>query len=139
MQTMFNDHPMLECLANQGYNTFAQSLLIQRKELKLPPYSYMAILRADAPAPEIAENWLSQVRHHMHQWLESNQLDILHLGPIPATIEKRAKRFHHQLHFYTENRKALHKMLYALTYWLDEQPSPHKLRWNIDVDPLELN
>ena len=138
MQTQFADHPILECLSQQGYPTFAQHILEQRKEHRLPPYTFLAILRADAPDVNTPEQWLIYIRQQAAVWLEEHNIVVTHLGPIPAIIEKRAKRFHFQIHFYSDSRKALHQLMHSLTHWIDGQALPKKLRWSVDIDPLDL-
>jgi primosomal protein N' (replication factor Y) len=48
IQTHVPQHPLLNLLVQQGYGPFAEALLNLRKQASLPPYSYMAMLRAQS-------------------------------------------------------------------------------------------
>ena len=48
VQTYNPKHPLFHNLIKHGYNYLAKSLLEERKLSSLPPYSYMALLRAEA-------------------------------------------------------------------------------------------
>ena len=48
IQTEFPDHPLLTRLIHEGYEGFAVSALEERREAGWPPYSRLAMLRAEA-------------------------------------------------------------------------------------------
>jgi len=60
------------------------------------------------------------------------------LGPAPAAMARRADRHHAQLLLESLDRPALHRLLER---WLPEIETLHearRVRWALDVDPLEL-
>ena len=48
IQTHHPDHPLLQTLLTSGYEAFSAQALHERQQAMLPPYSFMAILRAEA-------------------------------------------------------------------------------------------
>ena len=48
IQTHHPQHPLLMQLINQGYHAFANTALAEREIAGLPPYSYMALVRAES-------------------------------------------------------------------------------------------
>ena len=60
------------------------------------------------------------------------------LGPAPAAMARRADRHHAQLLLESGDRGALHRLLTAWVPRIEALPQARKLRWALDVDPLEL-
>jgi primosomal protein N' (replication factor Y) len=49
IQTAYPEHPLLQCLIQEGYEGFAARALEERRAASLPPWSHLALLRADGP------------------------------------------------------------------------------------------
>ena len=60
------------------------------------------------------------------------------LGPVPAAMAKRAGRYHAQLLIESTDRGALHQFLNTWLPELEQLPSARRVRWALDVDPIEL-
>jgi primosomal protein N' (replication factor Y) len=144
IQTHYPEHPVWQTLIHQGYDALATILLKERKAANLPPFTHMALLRAqstqqDAPlhflttAKEFILNTLENIEHTNH----TNQKEGFSLlGPIPATMEKKAGNFHYQLLLQSVDRTILQRMLKKLTIFLATPKTPW-VRWVLDVDPQE--
>jgi len=61
IQTRNPDNPMLQTLVAEGYAAFADVSLTDRKLAELPPYSYVALVRAEAAQDSVALGFLTQV------------------------------------------------------------------------------
>jgi primosomal protein N' (replication factor Y) len=133
IQTHHPDHPLLQTLVNEGYSRFAQLGLEERKATGLPPYTYAALIRAEANQLSHAMGFLSEIVQNVLQQ-EKDTLDLL--GPVPAPIEKRAGRFRAQLLILSGERKQLHQCLHRLTPMMEKA---RKVRWSLDVDPIDLS
>ena len=59
-------------------------------------------------------------------------------GPVPAAMAKRAGRYHAQLLVESDDRSALQSFLDAWVSAVELLPSARRVRWALDVDPLEL-
>jgi len=134
IQTHQPEHPLLLMLIQQGYNTFALHGLKEREETLLPPFSNLAMIRAEAIDTNLAMAVLNDVKKTA-QTLNIPEVDIL--GPSPAPMAKRAGRFRAQLLFASETRQPLHSLLTHLLPWLKQNKLARKVRWSIDIDPQE--
>ena len=138
IQTHFSDHPLLETLVQQGYQAFAERILAERKATALPPYSHIALVRAEATRQEMPLQFLHEVRKTAEQIVTRQRMQHLDLlGPIPAAMEKKAGRFRAQLLFQATNRNRLQRFLGDCVPLLDKLDLARKVRWSIDVDPLD--
>jgi len=133
IQTHHPDHPLLLKLIEHGYGAFAQALLQERESAALPPYSAMALLRAEAVQRDAALAFLEQVRMILHK---ANAANVQIFGPLPAPMEKRAGRFRAQLIVQARERGMLQQLLqHALPYI--EAIKSGRTRWSVDVDPVD--
>ena len=53
-------------------------------------------------------------------------------------MARRAGRYRAQLLLQASDRRTLHTALRDLRPMLEQEPSARKVRWSIDVDPIEL-
>ena len=132
IQTHYPDHPLLRTLVDTGYQAFARKVLEERVQAGLPPYSYQVLLRSEDYRKETSDAFLNEARSIL-----GNTAGIEVYGPYPAPLEQKAGRLRYQLLLQSRNRNLL---LNALTPWirdLESLPSSKKVRWSVDVDPLE--
>ena len=135
IQTHHPEHPLLQTLITQGYSACAELLLKERAATKWPPYSYLAILRADSTDKEAPMEFLVQVASLANAFADHGcQL----LGPIPSPMERRAGRYRAQLLVQADQRQTLQKFLGPWLAQLEAMKTNRKVRWSIDVDPMEL-
>ena len=135
LQTRQPAHPLLTVLLKQGYNSFAQSALIERQQAMLPPYSSQALLRVYATNPIDPQNLLKKVCEVI-QNIETH--NTLVLGPVSAPMAKRAGNYHFQLLLQNNHRKNLQLLLDQLIPELYRLKEAKKARWSLDVDPVDL-
>ncbi len=149
IQTEFPDHPLLENLLAEGYEGFARTALAERAQAAWPPFSRLAAVRDSATTPDAALAFLTDARVAADRAGRPGRSGGLSghaagrprvrlLGPVPAAMAKRAGRYHAQLLIESADRTALHAFLDA---WLPEVellPSARRVRWALDVDPIEL-
>ncbi|MYM63584.1 primosomal protein N' [Pseudomaricurvus sp. HS19] len=136
IQTHLADHPLLQTLLHQGYSTYADILLQERQTASLPPFRYMALLRAESSRPENAHGALLQARQWLEQRPDSRELQCL--GPLPAPMEKRNDRYRYQLQLQSPNRAHLHLALQQLIPQMDQSALAKRVRWSVDVDPQDM-
>ena len=133
IQTEFPDHPLLAHLLAEGYEGFARTALAERAEACWPPFSRLAAVRDSATSAPEALQFLSEARQ-----IAGRPARVKLLGPVPAAMAKRAGRYHAQLLLESPERAALHSFLDAWLPRLEQLPSARRVRWALDVDPLEL-
>ena len=135
MQTRQPDHPLLTTLITEGYNSFAKTVLNERKAASLPPYSYQALLRVQALEPE-APKLFFQALKELLQKIKSGH--TLVLGPVAAPMAKRAGQSRYQMLFQNTRRDELQAFLKTLMPALTQLKQAKKIRWSLDVDPVDL-
>ena len=135
IQTRHPDHPLLHTLIRDGYDSFARAALGERREAELPPYSYQALLRSEAPKAEAARAFLEDAVSLARQQGENG---VEFWGPVPAPMERRAGRYRAHLLIQASERAVLQKLLSAWVPGLQGIKSSRQVRWSIDVDPQEV-
>jgi primosomal protein N' (replication factor Y) (superfamily II helicase) len=136
IQTQFPEHPLLQRLIAEGYESFAASALEERREAGWPPYSRLALLRAEAKDRVGLDSFLQAASL---AGVALNESAVKILGPATALIARRADHFRAHLLIETAARSSLQRFL---SHWLprvDALAGPAGLRWSIDVDPLEVD
>ncbi|MBI3561962.1 MAG: primosomal protein N' [Gammaproteobacteria bacterium] len=135
IQTHHPDHPLLHTLITQGYNAFAQATLQEREQTELPPFSHMAILRAESTRASAALDFLRQVADRLATLAPAT---LHHYGPFPAPMEKRAGRVRAQLVLISKTRGSLQTTLRQLLTVIETDLASRSVRWSIDVDPIDM-
>ncbi len=132
LQTHHPEHPLLRQLLAQGYAAAAATLLDERRSVQLPPYGYQVLLRADAHQREFVDAFLGEASRA----LADAPLQIA--GPMPAPMPLRAGRHRGQLLIEADSRSKLHTALRPWYRTLSTLPSARRVRWSLDVDPIDL-
>jgi primosomal protein N' (replication factor Y) (superfamily II helicase) len=116
-----------------GYPAVAALELAQREAAGFPPYAHLALLRAEALKVEDVNAFLREAHQacqHQHQ------IDLS--SPMPAPMPRRAGKIRGQLLLSAVQRPALQKVLQAWVEKLYALKSARKVRWSLDVDPVDL-
>lgn len=135
IQTRFPEHPLLQILVRQGYAAFAKMALVERQEAGLPPFTHQALIRSHAGNPEDPERFLMDVAQQIQAAAESN---LAVWGPVPAPMQRRAGKYHAHLLLQSPQRPVLQACLSTLIPCLNKLKSASKVRWSVDVDPMDL-
>jgi primosomal protein N' (replication factor Y) len=125
---------LLHTLIKRGYGAFARIALSERRSTGLPPFSFQALLRADAMQQELPQIFLREAAELAAGW--SSEVELL--GPVPAPMERRAGRYRAQLLLQATERRSLHQLLEPWVDCLAGLKSARKVRWSLDVDPMDL-
>jgi primosomal protein N' (replication factor Y) len=134
IQTEFPDHPLLAQLVDSGYDAFAAAALEERRQSGWPPFSRLAVLRAEATRREQPLEFLERARALAAGYAAAVEL----LGPAPAPMERRAGHFRAQLLAEATSHGPLQRLLGRWLPEIEALPESRRVRWSIDVDPLEL-
>ena len=135
IQTRVPDHPLLDVLITRGYGAFADAALRERREAGFPPYSHIALLRAEAHQRPAVQAFLEEAVQEGQQRASET---VMLLGPVPAPMERLAGRYRAQVMVQADTRAALHGLLKDWAPWLEGLKSARKVRWSLDVDPIDL-
>ena len=133
VQTSFPEHPLLSRLMSAGYEGFAATALDERRDAHWPPYSRLALFRAEAKDRARLDRFLEAAADQARA-VAGGAVTVL--GPAAALIARRADHFRAHLLFESASRAPLQRFLKR---WLPLVETAAGLRWSIDVDPLEVD
>ena len=101
----------------------------------MPPFSHLTLLRAEAVDAQAPLRFLEEARS---QAALLNCTGVELYGPFPAPMERRAGRSRAQLLLQSGSRASLQQLLTPWLQRLEILKSGRRVRWSIDVDPLEM-
>ncbi len=142
VQTFHPTHPLFEALKRHDYPAFAASQLHERLQAGMPPFSFQALVRAEAHTQELAQGFLTMAGAAAPAMSSGQQLmqHITLYPAVPMSIQRVANVERAQMLIESHSRTALQRFLTAWQAVLHAQrQSPQGrgvLRWAIDVDPL---
>ena len=140
LQTRFPDSPWLQAIAQHDYIAFAEMALAERRSAEYPPYTHIALLRAEAIEQQQALKFLAGMHRKAKSLIASSTaMQTVSLSePVPSVMEKRAGRYRAQLLVQATNRKPLHDFLFQWRGEIESDRSARRVRWSLDVDPVDL-
>ena len=135
IQTQFPEHPLYAALVRHDYPAFADAQLKEREQAGFPPYAYQAMLRAEAPQLADSLAFLTTAR----AWPDAAaHADVMLYDPVPMRMARRANFERAQLLVESSSRRALQTFLGQWGELLAAIKAPSRLRWHLEVDPLEF-
>jgi primosomal protein N' (replication factor Y) len=126
---------LLRILVKQGYGAFAEMALAERQRASWPPWSSLALLRAEAVERAAVFAFLDKVAGLARA---GGPPGVSLLGPAPAPMERRSGRYRGQLLVQATVRRDLQRFLPEFRAAITTLPSQRHVRWSLDVDPSEL-
>ncbi len=141
VQTWHPRHALYDALRRHDFDSFAQALLKERESAGLPPFSHLAMLRAEARDAAAAENFLHAAARLAAALPGVDAVTIY--APVPLNVARVANVERVQMLVESQSRKALQQLL---ADWLPElhglrqagKGDSRILRWAVDVDPLTI-
>ncbi|WP_250478921.1 MULTISPECIES: primosomal protein N' [unclassified Caballeronia] len=134
IQTRYPRHALYQALSRQDYVGFANSTLAERRDARLPPFVYQAMLRAEGRTLDAALKFLEEAAAAFAPLPGAERVTVY--DAVPLTIVKVFNVHRAQLLLESASRAALQASLRA---W---QPALRSLkgvlRWNVEVDPLDV-
>ncbi len=138
IQTDFPGHPLYAAVARQDYARFADDALAERRVAGFPPFSHLALLRAESKRTGEATSFLklsARIAKRLAARAESRDIEVF--DPVPAPLERKAGYERAQLLVRGASRATLQPFLQAWRTELLEKGGRH-VRWSLDVDPQEV-
>ncbi|MBL8429385.1 MAG: primosomal protein N' [Dechloromonas sp.] len=135
IQTEYPDHPLFAALADHDYPGFAAQQLKEREQAGFPPYAFQAVLRAEAP--EMADSIAFLNTAAALPFIGEHE-NVMIYDPVPMKLARLANLERGQLLAESCSRPALQNFLPRWREAIEGIKAPSKLRWHIEVDPLEF-
>ena len=138
VQTWHPQHPLYAALKKHDFAAFASSQLAEREAAGLPPYSHLALLRAESRDAAVALAWLQDAATLATRLAAGGEVTIY--PPVPPAVSKVAGIERLQMLVESPSRVRLQRLLADWVPALQTLRSQHKglARWAIDVDPLAI-
>jgi primosomal protein N' (replication factor Y) len=142
VQTWHPRHALYAALRQHDFEAFAASQLRERLAAGLPPFAYLAMLRADARTPEAAQAFLEAAAESAATLPGADAVTVY--PPVPLGVARVADVERMQMLVESHSRPVLQRFLAA---WLPalhllrrerKGPGERVLRWAVDVDPLAI-
>ena len=142
IETQFPEAAVFQYLLRHDVDGFLSFTANERKEAGLPPFSYQALIHAEAKSLAKAIQFLSRLKGHIQsQGLISKGLRVY--DPVPKAVMRVAGAERAQLLIESEDRKDLQEILEVMDRYLREHSQGRiskegRIRWLIERDPIAI-
>ena len=153
VQTRLPTHPLITQLLAQDYRQFALNELDLRRQLAMPPFTSMAVIRAEAASEAHLQQGLALLASQLKTLMTQQQLGegVTVHGPFPAVLARKKNRHHGLLWLIASKRATLRSLITGLMSQpaSPDRPSSRALQlpgrtgrnqpfsWSLDIDPYE--
>ena len=134
IQTEFPFHPLFNALRAQDYVDFANSELEGRELVNLPPFVHTALLRAESNRFTMVMQFLEAAFEEAY--LQHQQVTVYE--PVRPQMERMKGMERAHMLLQSPSRGALQHVLKNMVSMLRSHALASKVRWSVDVDPLEF-
>jgi primosomal protein N' (replication factor Y) len=138
VQTWHPRHALYAALRAHDFDAFARSQLLERQAAGLPPYTHLALLRAEAREASAAQAFLHE--SGAMAAAQAQALGVRLYAPVPPYLQRVAGVERLQMLLESPSRSALQRLLSGWLPQLQGLKARHRglLRWAVDVDPLAI-
>ena len=140
VQTFHPTHPLFAALKQHDYPAFAAQELLAREQAGLPPFTFQALVRAEARTQETAQGFLNAASALGQE--AAAALDVFLYPAVPMSVQRVANIERAQMLVESPSRQALQRFLagwHATLHAVRQGPEGRGLvRWAVDVDPLTI-
>lgn len=134
IQTQFPEHELFNALRSQDYVSYANAMLQEREQVQFPPHVFTALLRAEANEFQLVQQFLN----HAFMLARGLNGDVMVYDPVRPQMERLKGMERGHILMQANRRSVLQQLLKNLVSQLRGQPIAAKVRWAVDVDPLEF-
>lgn len=136
IQTLQPDNKIFSMIKNDNYDYICDYILYQRQLALLPPYSYLAIIKACSKNKNSVITNLSYVLNILNLACKNITNDSITISPpYPSSIERRKDKYNYQILIQSNSRKNLAYLLSVFTAQIGSLPIKSNVQYAIDVDP----
>jgi primosomal protein N' (replication factor Y) len=142
IETQYPQAAVFQYLLRHDVDGFLRHVANERDEAKLPPFSYQALVHAEAKSLVKAIQFLNELKGHLKkQGLINQELRVY--DPVPKAVMRVAGSERAQLVIESSNRKALQDTLELIDQQLRQDSRGRiskalRIRWMIERDPIAI-
>ena len=137
VQTDFPEHPVYAAISEHDYGRLAAALLAERKVAQLPPFTFVAMLAAEAQHRADVDAFLQAAHRAGAALARAQGASIEIFPPVPALLARRAGFERGQVIVQSSRRPALQQFLPSWRSAFVEH-AVRRVRWALDVDPAGI-
>jgi len=134
IQTRYPDDINLKQIKTGDYQLVADQCLSVNKNLSLPPYSSICILRTTSPNSKNCLDFLNRASLTL-----DNRKGVGIIGPLPSIPFKIKGNIRSHLVIKSSNKAYLNRILKFLIKEFETWPESKKVKWSFDVDPYDMS
>jgi primosomal protein N' (replication factor Y) len=138
LQTALPDHHVIAAIAHGDPARFYEQELAFRRALGYPPFAHLISLcvsgKTEAAVRAAAERWAAAVKEQGRK----SPAQITVLGPIPASVERVRGRHRWQILVKSPDGDSARQSVKATLEKMEEGKEHRRLKFDVDVDPIEL-
>ncbi len=140
IQTYHPENQYMEMVRHQDYDSFFACCREERKAALVPPFSSFALWRVESRKPEEGLRLLRKIKQHGDSLRASMKLEssIQIMDPVLSPVIRIDEWHRFQLLVNATARTQLHQILKQWIDWVENIPTSPKLRWSLDIDPMEM-
>ncbi len=134
IQTAFPEHELFNALRRHDYESYANALLDEREQVQFPPFVFTALLRAEAHDYPLVQQFLNFAFQEARNLSDS----VMVYDPVRPQMERLKGMERGYILLHARQRPALQRLLTQLVSQLRKHKLAAKVRWAVDVNPLEF-
>ncbi len=138
LQTALPDHHVIASIAHGVPARFYEQELAFRRALGYPPFAHLISLcvsgKTEAAVRAAAERWATAVKEQG----KKSPGPIVVLGPIPASVERVRGRHRWQILVKSPDGEQARQRVRATLETMEAGKESRRLKFDVDVDPLEM-
>ena len=135
IQTNNPDNFLLKEIITKDYLSFYSNAILER-EGRWPPYNGAVLIRAESINKKRMLNFLSKITRFCNT-IPNNTTIVL--GPVSSPIERKLGKYRGQILLLNTNKKKLHNTINKVDLFLEKNGGNNMIRWQIDIDPLDMS
>ncbi len=136
LQSNYPRHELYQYLLKHDFSGFINYTMKDRRLLKLPPYTYYAMLRASGSQLSVVLEFLNTIWDSASNVKNKN---VLVSSPVPAIMQRLKSRERAQMLISSQDRTELHKFISNLMEIVSLIKKPASdISYQLDIDPFEM-
>ena len=142
IETQYPESPVFQFLLRHDVDGFLRFTASEREEAGLPPYSYQALIHAEAKSLDKAIQFLNELKGKLKARTSITKALRVY-DPVPKPVMRVAGSERAQLLIESTNRKALQEILEIVDQELRQDSQGRisnrsRVRWLIERDPIAI-
>ena len=133
IQTGQPDNLVLNKIIHDGYRSYSSVALNERERLGMPPFSALALIKADSSTKTEADKFLICLREKLMKNSNADQVFVSY--PISAFFSPKRVKYRSLMVMQCQRRVLLQGLLSEHISWIEALGRKMRVRWILDVDP----